>query len=407
MTCTHCKINNTLDSLFCKSCGREISEQMRELARDDNMKLLSRGYELLSLGRNEEAELIAKSVIEIDPKAAGAHSLLGMFYEREGEMVLALECYERVVELNPDSSLDKIKVTQVRNVITRLAQQPVVPNRKLALVGGSLAILFVACGGVAIAIATAPKETTATKFASNAPNVLLNESFDGAAKANPSSGVLTPNTQQPDPGEPADPNRGVLIPKATDRGNQNPPLEGSANPKLPNPEDPAPNDFVPLKVGIEPSPTPPTQKPEDPVPDESKKPTQSADPQPENNRQGISITKTKPNSKSTGTGGTFIDPDPDKGGNGLTAVVKSANDQMMVGRFDGAAKSLERALQMGGDRGKLNQKLGICYERSGKKSEAISAYKSAKSHLESKAATDPKAKSQLDSINQALKNLGG
>lgn len=414
MTCTHCKTNNTLDSLFCKSCGREISEQMRELARDENMKLLSRGYELLSLGRNEEAELIAKSVIEIDPNAAGAYSLLGMFYEREGEMVLALEAYERVVELNPDSALDKIKVTQVRNVITRLAQEPAPVNRKRALVGAACAILVVACTGAAIAIANSPKDNAGTKVASNGSGVLLNESFNGAPKAAAGTGGTLPTEQQSDPNaEQRDPNGNRIMDPPNTRNNQTysgPRVDPNPNIGLPQvgSEEPKPLDRDFRPVTIAPPSNPPTQdKQEDPPPDLDNTSKTTTEPDPRDQYKGITITSSKKQPTSTGSGGAFIDPDPDKGGNGLTAVVKSANDQMMARKFDSAAKSLERAIQMGGDRGKLNQKLGICYEQSGKKSEAISAYRSAKSHLESKAATDPKAKSQLDSINQALKNLGG
>ncbi|MEQ1822757.1 MAG: tetratricopeptide repeat protein [Fimbriimonadaceae bacterium] len=422
MTCTHCKTSNTLDSLFCKSCGREISEQLRELARDENMKLLARGYELLSLGRNEEAELIAKSVLEIDPNAAGAHSLLGMFYEREGETVLALECYERVVELNPDSALDKIKVTQVRNVITRQAQEPAPQNRKLALAAAALVVVLFVSGGVAFAIASSPTKP-ATKVASNESPVILNESFTGTPKLNPSNptGTQTPESQSQGTEDQGDPEKRI-IPRGNgnnagngNSGNydasnaQRPPLTGGGTPTLPNPkEDPKETGDAWRPVTVEPSrqTAPPETVTEDPKPEGGSNPP-AQNPQPEDKARGITIVPRKGPGKSTGTGGTFIDPQPEKNGNGLTAVVKSANDQMMVGKFDGAAKSLERAIQMGGDRGKLNQKLGMCYERSGKKSEAISAYKSAKSHLESKASSDPKAKSQLDSVNQALKNLGG
>ncbi len=116
--------------------------------------------------------------------------------------------------------------------------------------------------------------------------------------------------------------------------------------------------------------------------------------------------KVRPTSKSNGGGGASLNDDNDSNGNGLKALTSAANDQMLVGRYDGAAKSYERAIQRGGDRGKLGQKLGICYERMGKKSDAIAAYREAKRHLESKS-SDPKAKSQLDAVNQALKNLGG
>jgi hypothetical protein len=354
--------------------------------------------------------------MENDPDAAGAHSLLGMFYEREGEMVLALECYERVVELNPDSALDKIKVTQVRNVITRHAQEPPPQNRKLAFAAAALVVVIFASGGVAFAIASAPKPSS-SKVASNESPVLLNESFTGTPNVkNPTTSQSTQTPESPGLNNDvqADPNAGRVIPRGNGgngsggggNGGQRAPLTGDGNTKLPNPaEDPKEEGKGWGPVSVEPSPnTTPPPRGEDPKPDETTSPPA---PVSEDKTKGITIVPRKGPGKSTGTGGSFIDPEPEKSANGLTAVVKSANDQMMVGKFDGAAKSLERAIQMGGDRGKLNQKLGMCYERSGKKSEAISAYKSAKSHLESKAATDPKAKSQLDSINQALKNLGG
>lgn len=439
IVCTHCQAKNSLDSLFCKSCGREVTETDREQAREANAKLIAEGYSLLAEGRTEEAELVARAGIEADPKAGGAYSLLGMCFERKDDIVAALECYETVVELNPDSALDKIKVTQMRNVLARRSEPEAEPNRKVAVFAATAAVLLVGVTGAIVAVMSrdgAANEKTLVQNGTNPTTVAqnqgkafdevpgelknLNPDINAGTQAQQQQQAQTPpqndpgNGQAQDNGQRSTPNRGTdntqryTFPNRPSGGNSLPPVDENRE---------SDEQIPPVILDLKPRPGPdPGTQPQNPPtnPDQNDPPpvgggggTQTG-PAAEPKRAG-QITITPHNNRGSGAGGgQFIDDDPQStrnNGNGLKAVVKSAREQMQVGSYDSAARAFERARQMGGDNGSVSKNLAICYEKIGKRNDAIQAYRSAKKHLES--SKDPAAKSQLDTVNQALKNLGG
>ncbi len=439
IVCTHCQAKNSLDSLFCKSCGREVTEADREQAREANAKLIAEGYSLLAEGRTEEAELVARAGIEADPKAGGAYSLLGMCFERKDDIVAALECYETVVELNPDSALDKIKVTQMRNVLARRSEPEAEPNRKVAVFAAAAAVLLVGVTGAIVAVMSRDGATNEKLLVQNGTNPTIVAQNPGKAfdevpgelknlnpdinagtqqqqqqtqtnpQTDPGNGQSQDNGQRPNPGRGSDSTQRYTFPPRSGENRGLPEVgEGrESDEQIP----PVTLDLEPRR-GTDPgtvnqNPTGRQSDQNDPAPvgggggqtgpaAEPKKPGQ------------ITITPHGGNRNAGAGGGQFIDDDPQStrnNGNGLKAVVKSAREQMQVGSYDSAARAFERARQMGGDNGSVSKNLAICYEKIGKRNDAIQAYRSAKKHLES--SNDPAAKSQLDTVNQALKNLGG
>jgi len=423
--CTHCQAKNSIDSAFCKSCGREVSELDREQARQENSKLIAEGYSLLAEGRTEEAELVARAGIEADARAAGAHSLLGMCYERQDDIVSALECYERVVELNPDSSLDKIKVTQLRNVLARRADAEEPVSRKTALAGAMACVVLVgAIGAITALLAQPVGAQAAEKKDSQRPNLVADNAQAFAQLPNeyknaPQGGQYNPQTQDPNQENPV--NNSGLTGNVGNGGNggnggyRGNDQGGGGSKSYSNPgstyspptnsglplvnEDPG-EGYKPVTLDVVPRPektapqTPPTNtltggEDPDPVEQKVKKPTGS-----------ITITQ-------IGNGNGSPKNDPKEDGTSLKALVRTADQQLLTGNYDSAARSLEQAKSRGGDDGSLSKKLALCYDKLGKRTEAIQAYRDAKRQLESKAASDPVAKSRLESVNQALKNLGG
>src|SRR5687768_2587278 len=103
VACTKCESMNSLDSVFCKKCGGALPEEELQVSRQKLDELLKEGFSIFNEGRTEEAMMVAESVIMSNPTSSAAHSLKGMCHERKGEFGEALESYERVVELNPDS----------------------------------------------------------------------------------------------------------------------------------------------------------------------------------------------------------------------------------------------------------------------------------------------------------------
>lgn len=430
IVCTHCQAKNSVDSAFCKSCGREVLEADREIARAENAKLIAEGYTLLADGRTEEAELVARAGIEADSKAGAAYSLLGMCFERRDDIVSALECYETVVELNPDSSLDKIKVTQLRNVLSRRSDEEPVSNRKGALIAAFSCVVLVGAIGALAAVLTRPVDAQA--ITKDEKPKMVADSGQGFGQI-PNEYTNVPqgkqfDVQQNGQGQiQGDPNQtqnqqgqGQTAPNYnTPNSNRNfPPIPNNANngngglSNVDNRQNPS-EGYEPVQIGIVPREQEPTKPPEN-----VSKPAQD-DPGPSNNTTANQTPPTKPSGSISITpanggvrppngGGQIIDEDPKtSNGNGLKALVRTANEQMLTNNYEGAARSLEQAKSRGGDNGSLNKKLALCYEKMGKRNDAIQSYRNAKKHLESSAGNDPTAKSQLESVNQALKNLGG
>jgi tetratricopeptide (TPR) repeat protein len=116
MTCTHCNSENSDDSLFCKACGRRlfvkklISEQIVDVE-----KLLNDGYFALDAGRTGEALLVVEGILRLDPTNGSAWSLKALVHERSGERDEAIDAYEQVVALNPDSSQDRRRLMELRS----------------------------------------------------------------------------------------------------------------------------------------------------------------------------------------------------------------------------------------------------------------------------------------------------
>jgi len=147
VTCTHCETPNSLDSRFCKHCGNELPAETVRDAKSDLGRTVAQGYVLFNEGKISEALQVAELGIRQDPTLSTALSLKGMCHERMDQLGEALECYEQVVDLNPDSALDRLKVNQLRNLIaTRSAaieMGPAEPNRKVNLMIGALATVFI------------------------------------------------------------------------------------------------------------------------------------------------------------------------------------------------------------------------------------------------------------------------
>src|SRR5689334_20050982 len=117
VSCQQCKTPNSLDSAFCKKCGATLSQEDISIAADKLVAMIADGNKLFAEGRTDDAMMVAETAVASNPSSAAALSLKGMCYERKGQLAEALECFERVVELNPDSTLDKLKVNDLKNMM--------------------------------------------------------------------------------------------------------------------------------------------------------------------------------------------------------------------------------------------------------------------------------------------------
>lgn len=412
IVCKHCSSKNGLESRFCNSCGLELSDEERDRAKSELDSLVADGYSLLGQGRTEEAALVAEKVLGDAPNFAEALSLLGMCHERNHDSVAALECYERVVDLRPESALDKIKVQQLRNVIARGAKEEK-PNRAMALVGACAAVVVMASlGGIVATLITRP--AAASTVADNSSVGAQNNGAPFSRQEQiPNQPVVNTKEQTDSVDTPPGPNGvppvGSVRPATNDT--RHVPDYTNTRPPITLPEANGETDEgnKPVDPGLVIVPTkPPTAGPPDdnpPQPDQGPgiKPVETG-PAPEDPNKGIEIKVTRGGSGNLGGS----QPVGESSGESLTALLKYSQDQFLLGKFSNAASGYEKALRSGGDPGRISQRLGQCYEKLNKKSDAIQAYSRAESSLQAAVnGGKASAKPALESVRAALQVLRG
>ena len=181
MRCPKCGTTNGKTNRYCRECGlrldgvRDRQAQVKDhVAASDEVALgeeLFDVWELLNSGDLDSALDKGEQMLAGNPESASAHSLVGLIYERKAEHELAdghmtsghqflkfaVAQYERIIDLNPDSTADREKVASLRRRLTGgvagiKAKQPVgfkealraVPPPVLAGFGAFLVILALA-----------------------------------------------------------------------------------------------------------------------------------------------------------------------------------------------------------------------------------------------------------------------
>jgi len=417
-----------------------LPEDAVEAAQQENNKLVADGQRLFGDGRIDEAMMIANAVLESDPESISALSLLGDCYERQGKLPEALETYQQIVSLRPDSPLDRIRVAHLRKLSMSQELELVEPQaRRQTFFAAVAAGVLLICAASAIILATAPTATD-DKVASNVPvedpgiepfrmAPVPTGGNPPAAQGNSSQPTTeNPTTgSQPTPSEPETtrPPTGYF-PENTRRWNSNSlPVPGSSrsvgteleplNPGVPNIErDPYAATGTGGGSGATGS-------------------TGSAG----NSGAGTAGNGGGTSGGSTGgtTGGTTGsgsgDPDPvgiidirpsgnSSSGAGIPeagadirqaeTLIRVARDAYATGNYSRAADLYEKALKAGASRASTNQRLAQCYEKLRRKTDAIAAYQRAIQAYEAKIkAGNGTARDQAaaDACRQAIRLLGG
>ena len=202
VSCPKCVINNTLDSAFCKKCGAILPISMIEEEQQKLKEIVAKGMESYQSGNLDEAFAIADHSILTNPSYGEAYALKGLVLERKRNYAEALDAYETVVALNPDSAMDKIKLNQLRNAFaSRQAGEPKMDRKGAALMAVGVSTLVIAISGVVYGIAQSSKETKSA-LSNNAPT-LQNSNYLANVKSNNQPGVnqpINPNKPGTDPG---------------------------------------------------------------------------------------------------------------------------------------------------------------------------------------------------------------
>jgi tetratricopeptide (TPR) repeat protein len=96
----------------------KISEEAFDRARPEDEQvsaLLERAYRLRAEGDAAGAIALCEEALSLKADSTSAHSLLGQLYAQEGERDRAVLAYERVLQLNPGSIADRVKLDELRS----------------------------------------------------------------------------------------------------------------------------------------------------------------------------------------------------------------------------------------------------------------------------------------------------
>ncbi len=158
MFCNDCGTRNSVDSKYCKECGSKVNDGYRTMmltvedlnaVEDDQGQqrlthLLDMAFWHNEAGHTDAAIRASEAALKIHPLCTTAHSLLGTLYEKKGNDDKAIEHFQEVVRLNPDSEADAAKLEQVRQgVHVKATAQPLaykwLPPAVAGLGAGALA----------------------------------------------------------------------------------------------------------------------------------------------------------------------------------------------------------------------------------------------------------------------------
>lgn len=396
------------------------------------MDLVSQGQRTLGQGRAAEALRIADAILEDQPHSVSALALRGDALERLGQFEDALVCYERVLELKPDSALDRIRASQLKR---QLEEAPVAaveaPSHRKALLAGLAGASFVLTVGLgywylnslgqkpaaeAQTLASNQSGYVAENFPSVAP---VPTTPDGAAGQTRSSVPPPAADAQTRTTADAAARSSVVEPGYTGSAGSSRIPSGPAAPGGVEPVNPVPNG---MREGLAVVPSNPggrtdsVQQPQAnggggqadaPEPIRQNSETKTEDP-------GIIDIRPSAGSGSSGranNAGSKEAEDDEAAKQSSETLVRVARDAFVRGDYSRAADAYEKALRQGASRGSTNQRLAQCYERLGRKADAISAYERAiaayQSTLSSGSGDSSRVQAALDTCRQALKVLRG
>lgn len=422
ISCKNCSAHNSLDSTFCKRCGANLPADDIQQAKEKLEAVVADGYKIFAAGRTDEAMQIAETSVAANPSSTAALSLKAMCHERLGQISEALECHERVLAIDPDSMIDKIKVNDLRNLLVARSSIAAVPDRRMAIVGAVAAFVLVASIGVVIAKGAGGGDD---RVASNLPikSKIEDPNISRFDASSPAPGVTKPDPakQTPNTETVSNPNPDI------NRQAQNPTMNmgsGGSSVQLP----PANRDghLPDVNIGGGDGNTPLILNPDKNVKDTLKNQNQNSappqgpgpekgDPPPVDNPPAqkqeapgiMEIKVVSRNGQPTEAGAK----DPGLHANGVEALLRTARNQYQVGEYGSAANSYERALRAGADPASTNQRLAQCYEKLNRNSDAAAAYGRAvasyQADLDSGRGDKSRLSAAIESCKQAIKVLGG
>lgn len=119
LRCEDCRIVVEDDVRFCPKCGKELASEERAPKLDgSNVESLLASATLHKIRSEWEAAIAdATDALRLDPRNPDIASLLGDIYAEQGMLDEALVWYQMAVELNPNSEVDRERLTRLSKEI--------------------------------------------------------------------------------------------------------------------------------------------------------------------------------------------------------------------------------------------------------------------------------------------------
>ncbi len=440
MFCPDCGLETTEGNRFCKRCGQRLShgsnaiqeELINAVTGADGQaeghatgvefridQLLHDAMRCQSEGRYQEALMICEAIIEVDKTNTSAHSMMAIVYERLGKTAQAIEQLRIVVQHNPGSIADQIKLEELQHSIGingttagLASSRPMqISSRKpvnpLLLAAASAIAVFV-LGAVAL---------------NNRPgsHSEIRPTGTGDASSNlvpaPTNGIAIPQAQPDNGGNPLTQNNGGAIQPYIAGGN-NPQVPQQTNPIMaaPQPQNyqtrPSGNSgsggglasipALPPISGLTTERTTPTATPSQPAADkpEPKAPTRTAP----DNTAPTGIYEITVNS------GSVVRPKPTQSGtNEADMLLRIAAEKSSKGDYRGAIESYTAAQNYGANSASISNSIAQNQRRLNNIQDARKAYHDALKKANdaiSRGVNVPQATRDKENAEQGLKACG-
>lgn len=407
LVCSQCKTENTLDLIGCRACGQALDLKLRQELRDENDLLAKDGRKIFEASRIDEAKLIADSILQIQPDSALAWSLLGDCHEKEGAIYEALAAYEQVIAIDSHTKMDEVRYEYFKNLTEAETQALVAPkNRRVALftiIAGALllssigAALLISHKQNLMAMNTESKEDPVSAYSSFTVPLAPVPGDQQAQSQNQPQSTTEPVTQEKSGG----------LPPATGGSSGSTNRRPSSSRKYGDISGTDPFvPFVPGGISLEPAgggnpenKEPAKEEESEPEPANSK-PVEEVKTPPVKEEGVAKITVLN---KHTGNGSEPVDESE------AESWIRKARDFAARGQYSQAASAYEQALKQGASTASTNQRLAQCYERLGRRNDAINAYRRAIVAYDRMLAGDdsPRLRAARGDCEQAIKALGG
>ncbi|MCW5939325.1 MAG: tetratricopeptide repeat protein [Fimbriimonadaceae bacterium] len=415
LTCRRCETELSPKAKWCPECGTQVSLDDLQAFRGTLTSRVGEGQRLFGTNRIAEALMVADSVLSVDPENVAALALKGDVLERMGDLTGALVCYETVVNLHPESPLDRIRVSQLRKRLSQPDHARIGDRKSLSpVLAGVAALVLIGAVGAAWALASQPKPLVSTAQAQEGTGE-VSEPFKSpvpvpanpATQGNPTPKTTTPTQQESDERDSAIPampeNRRLFADRRSGGGMTG--LGGG----LPSPlteSDSA--GFRPLEVNVVPEnrQTPQAQSP-DPAPQAIQGDRNDESGSREPVTTSVIDIRPSPGQETTRTGGS--EPVQASDRNQGETLVRVARQHFLAKDYERAAATYRKAIELGVSPASAYHRLAQCYKNMGRAAEAIDAYQNAVKAYETLLAAGRGDKALLESYisecRQAIKLL--